>query len=244
MTRYTEDDLRTVLDEISQGMPVQAPDVTEIARRGRAVRRRRTAVGGAALTGAAAAAVAFLPGSGPDPAVTAARVEPTPVITNFLGMRLPLLHTETHRVLGERVEVVFRPGSVHTAYTIHCEDPQSWVLMRLEHNGGQGHFGRCGTGSEVDGQFDELSAGPGWVGQEQTFEIWVFPADAPIADPATAPGGDDPYSGCEEADRTRGTCDGEYTPTELLNRPELAEQVVARQEGPAWTVDVYDNPPE
>ena len=42
MTRYTEDDLRTVLDEISQGMPVQAPDVTEIARASRVTTCGRT----------------------------------------------------------------------------------------------------------------------------------------------------------------------------------------------------------
>ncbi|MBG0818830.1 hypothetical protein [Planomonospora sp. ID82291] len=259
MTRYTENDLRTVFADYSEDGPARPPHLETIVRRGRRARlRRRTAIGVAA--GAVVAAVgvggALLPGlsgnaadpaSGPSTWATIS-AEPPGTVRGMRGEALSVIHSETHRTMGAPVTVVYRPTSVNTGHSIRCADPKAWVVV--QHVGTSGaDFGRCGGSKDgPDSQHDQLSVPPGWLDKPQSLKIWVFPADAPIADGPWKDDGtpnpdvptDDPYAACKKADRKQGTCDGRFIQDVVHARPERLAAVVGRQRGEPWTIKIYD----
>ncbi len=262
MTQYTENDLRAVFAEHSGAGPVRPPRLEEIMRRGRRMRLRRRVAAGAALAGAAVAAVgvvdAILPKLNANaPAsvmgssarmVTGAEL---PETVSGSGGKLSLIHSETHRTMGKRVTVTFRPTSVTTGYSIRCADPKVWVLVRSV-DGMETDFGRCGvrTGEGLDSQHDEKSVAPGWLQRPQTLEIWVFPSDAPIAEGPWKSDGtpnpdvsmDRPYDGCKTANRKKGTCDGKFVQDGIEKRPERVAAKVGSRTGAPWSVGIYDKP--
>ncbi|MFI6508092.1 hypothetical protein ACIBCT_10845 [Streptosporangium sp. NPDC050855] len=261
MTRYTENDLRTVFADHSKDGPVPPPRLELIVRRGRRARLRRRAATGAVLTGAAVAVVGvggFLPDvnrnvSGPASGLSSRATisaEPSVTITGMRGETLALIHSETHRTMGAPVTVVYRPTSVNTGYSIRCTDPKVWVLTQQVRTG-EASLGRCnGSGDGPDSQHDELSVAPRWLDEPQNLKIWVFPADAPIAEGTWKTDGTpnpdypiyDPYAPCKKVNRKLGLCDGKFIQDVVHIKPERLAAVVKRRQGEPWTVKVYDRP--
>ncbi|SEG38883.1 hypothetical protein SAMN05444920_102830 [Nonomuraea solani] len=252
MSNYTEDDLRTVFAEHSTRDGGRPPELDDIRRRGTRARRRRRTTAGAVLAGAAAA-VAILAGTQPfglgaDPVTgSSARVVTGPglprTVNDSIGGPVSLIHSETHRSWGQGVQVVFQPTTVNTGTAIRCADPETWVLVRsIDDKEGWSDFGRCGDrkGPVLDSQYDTRSIQPGWLERPQGIEIWMFPADAPIAG-----GGDGPGAGCKAADRREGRCEGRPWDHESVGTmPEgLAAQLGGPGEGAEWSVGIYDRRP-
>ena len=141
MSHVTEDDLRTVLTERSGSGPRRPPHLEEITKQGRTVRLRQRVTAGVALAGAAAAITGVfgvvLPMLGKEssasPPATSAQVTTgveIPATVEGSLDRLSLIHSETHRFVGQRVRVTFRPTSVYTGWTIRCADPRDRVVVR------------------------------------------------------------------------------------------------------------------
>ncbi|HEV7933211.1 MAG TPA: hypothetical protein VGP70_13010 [Actinomadura sp.] len=251
---HSEDDLRTVLSEHGRAHPVREVSHEDVARLGRRMRLRRR-IAGAVVTGTcvalAAAALPLAAGrtgsspadplAGPNALAGSATSEPKlpPALDSSLPIprgRFPLVHSETHSVMGKRVRVTYTPQSVYTMQVVRCADPRAWVVTReTGKNGGTaGSFGRCGN--EGAAQYDDQSAGPGWVGRPQTIEVWVFPSDAPIVEPragntAGSCGRPDP-----ERPRTPVCMDDLLDGDQGLER--FAAQVGTRPG--EWAVGIYD----
>ncbi|MGR6924362.1 hypothetical protein ACU635_59750 [[Actinomadura] parvosata] len=252
MTNYTEDDLRSVFAEHGTREQGLSAPLDDIRRRGEARRRRRRTLAGAVLVGAAVTAAVV--GSVPSrllyagaPAGSSARIATVPdlpeSVTGYDDEPLSLIHIEGHRSWGRAVKVEFQPTSVNTGITIRCTDPRMWVLERsAEGKAGWSGFGRCAQRHEsggLDSQHDGQSIEPGWLERPQGIEIWMFPADAPIAGGAGGAG-----NGCTVADRRVGKCDGPWDHEAVATMPErLAAELGGPGEGPSWVVGVYDKAP-
>ncbi|GAA3039103.1 hypothetical protein [Streptosporangium longisporum] len=261
MTRYTENDLRTVFADHSKDGPVPPPRLELIVRRGRRARLRRRAATGAVLTGAAvvvAGVGGFLPDVNRNTTGSASGLssratisaKPSGTIRGMNGETLSVIHSETHRTMGAPVTVVYRPTSVSTGYSIRCTDPKAWVVIHHVRTG-EADFGRCnGSGDGPDSENDALSVAPGWLDEPQTLKIWVFPADAPIAEGHWKDDGtpnpdvplNNPYASCKKANRKLGLCDGKFIQDVVHVKPERLAAVVKRRQGEPWTVKVYDRP--
>ncbi|WP_371781226.1 hypothetical protein [Streptosporangium subroseum] len=251
MNHVTENELRTVLAERSSG-PTRLPHLEEITKRGRRVRLRQRVIAGTALAGAIAAVTAVfgvvLPGLGKESVashpVTSARVTTgveMPATVEGSLEQLSLIHSETHRFVGQRVRVTFRPTSGYTGWTIRCADPMDWVLVRSADTAWRwSEFSRCGARDEkkrgLDTQQEETSVSPEWLRAPQNMDIWVFPAGTPIADDGSL---HEPYANCKVIDRKQGMCDGKFTVETLHSKPDRIAAVVGRQPG-LWSVGIYD----
>ncbi|GAA4555224.1 hypothetical protein [Planotetraspora kaengkrachanensis] len=238
MSHVTENDLRTVLAERSAEGPGWHFLVAEIVKEGRAMRLRRRIAAGAAVVGVVAAVTGVFGVTLPlldrdttaKPA-TSARVSTgveMPETVKANGDKLSLIYSQTYQFVGQRVRVAFRPTSNRTGTVIRCADPKDWVLEL----GDGSAFSRCGDrfaakGHGLDTQHSETY--PGWVGQVQIVDIWVFPADAPVAE----------YGKCKVPDPKRGTCDGKFTVMTITENPERLAAAVGRQPG-LWSVGIYD----
>ncbi|GAA4582791.1 hypothetical protein GCM10023194_18510 [Planotetraspora phitsanulokensis] len=245
MRHVTENDLRTVLAERGADGPGRPFHVAEIVKQGRRMRLRKRVAAGATLAGIAAVITGMFGIALPliDRETTAsqpslrlpASVQMPERMEGALGI-LSLIHSEAHPFVGQRVRVTFRPTSDNTGRTIRCADPRDWVLVRTADGGSE--FGRCGArtgaqGSGLDTQRFETSSG--WVGEAQNIDIWVFPADAPVAEGPTGP----QYGNCKVHDPKQGTCDGRFTAKTITTNPERLAAVVGRQPG-LWSVGIYD----
>ncbi|GAA0389635.1 hypothetical protein Acor_76910 [Acrocarpospora corrugata] len=241
---YTEEQLREALAEcVIPG----SPDVQQIVRRGRRIKRRRRA--GLALAGLAAAAAASLGVQhvwvGP---VQVAQRPPTTTATASVAPSLPPENTRaappapliasrsSDTVLaGKTVE--FQPLSFFTSYMIVCADPDAWVITRSR----GGAVSRCGQQGSFIVSESKRSASPGWLERTQEFEVWVLPADLPVHEPMR-PTGPDPYAGCTVARKDVGWCDGKYLMNLLVKMPGVLEKLAEETESQpgAWAVGVYD----
>lgn len=177
-----EDDLRTLLDQRSDDPPVAPGLAEEATRLGRRAGRRRRTTGTALAACAVTATVVVLPqwmGSS-DPSRAPLRQPGMPIAQQLV---LPQTMDGVARIAGERfssvgtgAQITFTPRSEHTRYWIHCDDPDAWVVTWDEDSpeGEGGHVGRCGETGMRMGE-TQASVPSGWVGQEQSFSVWVFP---------------------------------------------------------------------
>ncbi|MEU4403401.1 hypothetical protein AB0F88_02685 [Streptosporangium sp. NPDC023963] len=232
---HTEDELRAALAEDVCDTP---PDVREIVRRGRRIRRRR-AVAGVALAGAAAVAVALV-GQGfwrsaqpVEEPPTAARISPPPpALPPEDLLDAPLITSYGFTTMPGSTTVTFQPLSAFTTYLVVCADPKAVVVIR-KHNGG-GTAGTCGKDGFYNYNHDRTVS----LERPQRLKIWVLPGDALIDPPGPHP---NPYEGCKVVRKEVGLCDGKYMVSALL-RPGVVERVSAgieRRPG-RWAVGVYD----
>ncbi|WP_440097743.1 hypothetical protein [Streptosporangium sp. H16] len=235
---HTEDELRAVLaEDVSEGLP----DVREIVRRGRRIRRRR-AVAGGALAVAAVAAVAF-PVQGlwrdAEPvekeSSTAARISPLPALPSKNALDAPLIKSYGSTTVPADATVTFQPLSFYTSYRVVCADPKAVVVIREA--GGGGSVGRCG-GRGADNFYDERSVASDWLERPQPLKIWVLPGDMPIHSLGAGPKS---YDDCKVVRKELGLCDGKYRMSELL-WPGVAERVTAELERRPgrWEIGIYD----
>ncbi|MFD0480270.1 hypothetical protein ACFQ0B_78220 [Nonomuraea thailandensis] len=207
---YTEEHLRAVLAErVASG----SPDVQQIVRRGRRIKRRRRA--GFTLAGLGAAATVFLgvQGGWVGTAPVAERRPATASAAPSLppeDMRAvppaPLIASQSSATLPSGKTVKFRPLSFFTSYTVVCTDPEAWVIIRRE--GGGGGVGRCGQ-KGASSHSSKESVASGWLERTQQIEVWVLPADAPIHDLRRG-AGSGLYAGCTVARKDVSWCDGKY----------------------------------
>ncbi|WP_182901212.1 hypothetical protein [Microbispora sp. H10830] len=245
--RYTESDLRTLLDEHGRerdgGEPAAPLDA--IVRRGRRMRRtRRAATAGAAVAFTVAAFAlgnGLLTGrSGADRTTVAARptgsAQPArwpklpdrfPVVLGAEKFDLRPIYTGRFETVGAGQRLTFTPTSYSTAIKVACDDPRAWVVVAMPLKGGEtgGSAGRCGE--SVGGHHDRKSAPSGWLKRPQSIQVWVFPADAPIREVACRKMPEE----CDESAQGRA-----------LLRPEVRDQLSAMAGGQPgrWTAAIYD----
>ncbi|WP_329092851.1 MULTISPECIES: hypothetical protein [unclassified Streptosporangium] len=237
---HTEEELRAVLAERVPGGP---PDMREIVRRGRGIRRRR-AVAGVALAGAAAITVAF-PAQGlwtglepveKKPPMTAA-VSPSsalPPENRTPTYSAPLIASYGSTTMPAGTTVTFQPLSLYTSYKVVCADPKALVVIRSARGGSVSSCGKDGANVSSNKE----SASPDWLERPQSFKVWVLPGDRSTrrAGPLRTA-----YDGCKVARKELGLCDGKYVMAALL-RPGVIERLTAelgRRPG-RWEVGVYD----
>lgn len=241
---YTEEQLRAALAE---GVAPGSPDIQQIVRRGRRIRRRRRA--GLTLAGLAVAATASLGVQGvlvgtaqvverPPTTVTVSAAPGLPPENKQAVPPAPLIASESSARVPAEKAVKFRPLSFFTSYRIVCADADAWVIVRTKRQGGT--VSRCGPKGMTMSENKE-SAPSGWLKRTQEFEVWVLPADAPILSPRRGTG-PDPYAGCTVARKDVGWCDGKYLSMPLVRQPGALEKLVAeiRSRPGAWAVGVYD----
>ncbi|MEU8379280.1 hypothetical protein [Streptosporangium sp. NPDC048865] len=121
---HSEDELRAALaEDVFEG----PPDVWEIVRRGRRLRRRRAVTGAMGAVGAAlvVAAVAFQAQGfwrGAEPVEkeppTAARISPSSALPPENSLGAPVIESYGSTTVPDGATVTFRPLSVHTSYTM------------------------------------------------------------------------------------------------------------------------------
>ncbi|PRX43100.1 hypothetical protein B0I32_1606 [Nonomuraea fuscirosea] len=241
---YTEEQLRAALAEsVASG----SPDVQQIVRRGRRIKRRRRA--GFTLAGLGAAATVFLGVQGvrvgtahvaeqPPARVTASAAPSLPPEDTRAVPPAPLIASQSSATMPSVKTVKFRPLSFFTSYTIVCTDPEAWVIIRRE--GGGGGMRRCGQ-KGASSHSSKESVPSGWLERTQQIEVWVLPADTPIHDPRRG-AGSDPYAGCTVARKDVGWCDGKYLQIPLVRQPGALKKLVeeTRSRPGAWVVGVYD----
>ncbi|GGK77377.1 hypothetical protein Sme01_43180 [Sphaerisporangium melleum] len=239
---FTEEDLRAAL---SEGVRADHPDVPGIVRRGRRIRRRRTAGVALAVTAVAVAAVLLAgPGAnlatldqGPVTQATHATIAPPGGLPPRNEVDAPLIKTAVFDTMVTGATITFRPVSPFTSLTVVCADPRAWVAVTSP-NGGAG-LTRCSPGGFTT-MFDRLSIVDDWLTRPQRMHVWVFPADTPIAEGRRGRAGSS-YDGCVVADESTGRCDGEYLPAVLL-KPGYLEKLAAEL-GPRpgrWAIGIYD----
>ncbi|MBT2207295.1 hypothetical protein [Actinomadura sp. NEAU-AAG7] len=184
---YAEEELATVLRDLSGGASPNPGRVDQVVRRGRAIRRRRRGGGLAAgtMAVAAVAALTLSPGTGNRPvddAVPVAVRLPLRVAAPEATRRseaLSLVQSVRRQRMGEMAALRFTARSANTLFNVRCAVPNSWLITRLDTPGRPGSVGRCGPDDNVS-QLDKRSAGPGWVGSVRTLEVWVLPPQAPV----------------------------------------------------------------
>jgi hypothetical protein len=245
--RYTESDLRTLLDEHGReraGREPAAP-LDAIVRRGRRMRRTRRAVtagAGVAFTVAAVAlgtglltgrpeadrtTVAARPADSARPAQWPKLPDRFPVVLGAEKFDLRPIYAGRFETVGGGQTLTFTPTSYSTGIKVACADPRAWVVVAMPLKGGEtgGTAGRCGE--SVGGHHDRLSAPSGWLKRPQSIRIWVFPADTPIREVACRKMSEE----CDESAQGRA-----------LLRPEVRDRlsaIVGEQPG-RWTAGIYD----
>jgi hypothetical protein len=244
--RYTESDLRTLLDEHGRERPGREPaaPLDAIVRRGRRMRRTRRAVtagtavaftvaavalGNGLLTGRPEAdrtTVAARPADSARPAHWPKLPDRFSVVLGAEKFDLRPIKAWRFETMGTGQTLTFTPTSYYTGYKVVCDDPRAWVVVALPLKGGEkgGSAGRCGD--SLGGHHDRLSAPSGWLKPAQSLQIWVFPSNAPVSKAACPAAGE-----CDETAQGRA-----------LLRPEVRDQLsamVGEQPG-RWTAAVYD----
>jgi hypothetical protein len=252
--RHTESDLRELLVEYGEERAGREPvaHLGAIVRRGRRMRRtRRTVTAGAAVTvvatGLVSSLLAVSPRAGGTPIAQrpadSARVESGPelpekllVVQGALKYEMPLIHSQRFETMGVATTVTFTPTSLSTGYTVACADPAAWVVTEGRLKGGErgGMAGRCGNSS--GGHHDRLSVPSDWLERPQSMQVWVFPADAPVLEVATA------VKGCLPVRESRECDDTTLGPS--LTRPEVRERLLAEvgERPGSWAIGFYDLP--
>ncbi|MEU8199914.1 hypothetical protein [Streptosporangium sp. NPDC049046] len=238
---HTEDELRAVLaGNVLEG----PPDMREIVRRGRRIRRRRAVTGvvGVALAGAAIAVAAFQAQGFREGAEsmekeppTAARVSPPTELPSQDVLDAPLIASYGSATVPGGTTLTFRPLSDYTSYRVVCADPKAVVVIRA--SDGSSSVGTCGEEGRHQYHY-ERPLTSSWSERPQRLKVWVLPGDAPIDPPAPpSPSKDD----CKVVKKELGMCDGRYKMTWLTD-PGVIERVIAefeRRPG-RWAVGVYD----
>ncbi|MFD1538983.1 hypothetical protein [Nonomuraea guangzhouensis] len=254
--RHTESDLRQFLTEFGQDPASGEPPahLDAIVRRGRRIRRTRRALTAGSAMAVAVVAAGLVNGllAGPPKAdrtsvanrpADSAQVDPGPKLPASYPVRLgaekfdlPLIHSQRFETTGVGRTVTFTPTSFSTGYTVVCDDPQAWVIIKGKGKGGEpnGVAARCGV--SVGGHNDQLSAPADWLKHPQSLQIWVFPADAPISEAAKT------VKDCQPP-LTPKECD-ESAVTQVLWQPEVRERLSAEvgERPGSWAVGIYDRP--
>jgi hypothetical protein len=242
MMGYTEHDLRAALAERVQGGP---PDVREIVRRGRALRRRRAAAGvtlAAALATAVVLLVPRLVGIGsvdkvtPMAATVTPRPHPTPVASGPDRSR-PLIKEHRSDRLGVATTITFQRLSHYTTFWVICADPKAFVVV--DQRGGR--KGRSGmSAGPCGGRGFAISGGSpasGRLERPGSVKVWVLPPDPPAVRSGRA---DNEYR-CKALRKDLGLCDGMYLSPELT-RPGVVERLAALigPERGRWKIQIHD----
>ncbi|MEV4216702.1 hypothetical protein [Nonomuraea sp. NPDC049725] len=243
---YTEDELRDLLAELTAYVPGRTADMTRIVRRGRRMLLVRWGVG-AALTGAAAAAVLWLlpgpaavpaPSPAAQPSVTGRSGGPdAPVRDLVIGRDHPPARLgdlvsiggvgADRSAVGNDVKV--KPTSSGTTVVFTCEDEASWTVSSVN---GAGRVTRC-AGGQARHTFRAGELPRDWTDRKQSVRVWVFPPTPLITEAA--------LDGCALPEKDKGMCDGRYVAGELVRYDvalQLAGELGARPG--AWMAGVYD----